>query len=73
MNCPICKAPLVSMEGNTMHPGDSDFGITLYCNNKQCTAQEVVGHGDNARQAYDVVLAKYKPDENESGKKVKHE
>lgn len=56
-----------------MHPGDSDFGITLYCNNKQCTAQEVVGHGDNARQAYDVVLAKYKPDENESGKKVKHE
>ena len=57
--CPVCKVPMVGMDGEKMHPDDKNYGYTLYCVNSQCTAEEVFGHGDNEKKAYEVVVAKY--------------
>lgn len=40
-----------------MNPSD---GITLYCNNLECSAQEVIGHGSKEKDAYEIVKEKYK-------------
>ena len=60
MMCPICNVELVSMDGEKIHPGDSNYGVTVYCANKKCSAQEVFGHGDNVKQACEVIVHKYK-------------
>lgn len=59
MNCPLCDAELSKMLGHKMFPNDPKYGVTLYCLNPQCGAQEVFGHADNEEKAYEVVLAKY--------------
>lgn len=51
------------MDGNQMHPNDPKYGVTCWCPAsypEACPAQEVMGHGSNAKDAYAVVLAKYK-------------
>lgn len=58
-NCPICKSTLSGMYGEKMHPDDKNYGYTLYCLNTSCSAEEVFGHGDNEKKAYEVVMAKY--------------
>ncbi len=57
--CPICKENMTRYDGEKMHPNDPKFGLTLLCENQKCTAQEVMGHGDKAKDAYEVVIAKF--------------
>lgn len=57
--CPICNVAMNTMDGEKMHPGDSNYGVTLYCINTNCSAQEVFGHGNKPKDAYEVVTAKY--------------
>jgi len=57
--CPICNVPLVSMLGHKMHPNDPNYGITLYCANIKCSAQEVFAGGKNEEDAYEVIKVKY--------------
>jgi len=58
-DCPVCKSELKEEFGNQLHPGDKDYGITLYCPNWQCPAAEVSGHGDNVKQAFEVITSKF--------------
>ncbi len=58
-NCPLCNSDLKHSLGNPMHPGDEKFGITLYCENTECPAQEVFGHEKNLKEAYEIIMAKY--------------
>lgn len=58
-NCPVCKTELKTQFGNQLHPDDDKFGITMYCPNKQCTAQEVAGHANKIEDAYQVILDKF--------------
>ncbi len=58
-NCPLCGAELVEMMGNAMHPHSPKYGVTLFCPNVKCPAQEVMGHGGNAKEAWAVVQAKF--------------
>ena len=58
-NCPLCSAVLVETLGNSIHPGDAKFGMTLHCPSHACPAQEVAGHGDKAKDAFDVIQAKF--------------
>lgn len=59
-SCPLCSAELVEQVGNVMHPGDAKYGVSLYCPSLTCPAQEVAGHGDNAKAAFEVVTDKFK-------------
>ncbi len=61
MNCPLCQAPLAQMPGTQSKPNDATEGVTVWCSSHKCPAQEVFGHGANVKQAYQVVLEKYKP------------
>lgn len=54
--CPICNAPMVSTPGHTL----STAGVTVYCDNLKCSAQEVAGYGTNEKTAYEIVLQKHK-------------
>ena len=56
--CPLCDTPLSLQYGNQIHVGDSNFGVTLYCPQRSCPADEVSGHGKNESIAYDIILAK---------------
>jgi hypothetical protein len=58
-NCPLCQAELKEQNGSPMHPNDSAYGKSLYCPNIKCPAQEVSGHGDNVKQAFEVITAKF--------------
>lgn len=57
LKCPMCTVELTLLEGTRMDPKD---GITLYCNNLQCPAQEVMGHGKNEAEAFEVITQKFK-------------
>jgi hypothetical protein len=57
--CPVCNEVLREQVGTVLNPGDIKYGITLDCENKNCNVQEVAGHGDNAKKAYDIILMKY--------------
>lgn len=57
--CPICGEEMKGMDGEKMHPNDANYGYTLFCVNYKCSAQEVFGHGDNEKKAYEVVMLKY--------------
>jgi len=59
-HCPLCQTQLVEQVGNVMHPGDPKYGINLHCPSLTCPAQEVAGHGDSVKAAFEVVKAKYK-------------
>jgi hypothetical protein len=57
--CPICQSELAGMDGEKMHPGDKNYGYSLFCLNLDCSAEEVMGHGKNDKEAYEVILAKF--------------
>lgn len=57
--CPICQEELTQMFGEKMHPNNPEYGVTLYCANMQCSAQEVMGHGDKVKDAYETVMHKF--------------
>ncbi len=59
-SCPMCGAELVESFGNQVFPGDRKHGVTLTCPSYTCPAQEVMGHGDNAKEAFEVITHKYK-------------
>lgn len=63
MNCPLCGTKLEWRNGNKMYPDDPKHGVSCWCPAPYpsvCSAQEVLGHGNTANDAYVVVLAKYK-------------
>ena len=61
--CPICDQPMMALNGQVLDPKD---GVTIFCNTPhgnqpgQCSAQEVFGHGNNEKAAYEIVKDKYK-------------
>jgi transcription elongation factor Elf1 len=55
-NCPICDASLVSQPGQVLDPND---GVTLFCPNLRCDAQEVFGHARNEKEAFEIIKDKY--------------
>lgn len=57
--CPLCGATLANMDGDTLHPGNPEHGVTLWCPNDKCPAQEVFGHGESAKKAFDIIKEKY--------------
>jgi hypothetical protein len=60
-NCPFCKTPLTEIAGNQMHPGDAKYGVVLYCAAPKavCEAAEVMGHGDKAKDAFEVIKSRH--------------
>lgn len=58
--CPICGVEMTEFAGEKMHPGNPAFGITLSCEHRGCTAQEVMGHGKKVEDAWAVVVEKFK-------------
>jgi hypothetical protein len=42
-----------------MHPHDPLHGVTLYCANRDCTAQDVSAGGRDEAKAYEVIREKY--------------
>lgn len=59
--CPICKTELREQIGDKLHPFNIDYGTTLDCPNKQCLSEEVMGHGDKLKDAFQVILDKFVP------------
>ena len=61
--CPICDVLMVAMPGSRL---DATDGVTIWCANTHgsapgnCTAQEVFGHANNEKAAYEIVKDKYK-------------
>ena len=62
---------MVGYVGNKMYPYDRNYGYTIACENKGCSAQEVFGHGKNETEAYEVVLAKFVKREDREKKEKK--
>ena len=59
-NCPLCNTELALSIGNVFHPGDSAYGLTLYCANVACEA-EVFGHTNTIKRqdAFETIQDKY--------------
>lgn len=57
--CPLCKHELTSAFGHKMYPNDPKHGVTLFCPSRECPAQEVMGHGNNIKEAWEVVQARF--------------
>lgn len=57
-NCPICLVPMVSHPGTRLNVTD---GVTMWCENKGCEAQEVFAHEKNESACFDNIKDKYKP------------
>lgn len=58
-NCPLCRHELAEMAGESIHPGNSEYGVSLWCPNHTCSAQDVSGHGRKAKDAYEVIVSKF--------------
>lgn len=58
-NCPMCQSEMVTSQGDSMHPGNPNYGVTLFCPSHACPAQEVMGHGDNEEKAFKVIQQKF--------------
>jgi len=58
--CPVCKGMLSAEIGESVHPGNPDYGITLTCHHVSCPAQEVMGHGNNEKAAFEIVTDRFK-------------
>lgn len=56
--CPMCNAHLHFQPGTQVDPTD---GVTVFCLNPKCPTDEVAGHGNNEKAAYQIVKEKYKP------------
>jgi hypothetical protein len=57
--CPICGQPLSKVYGDQIHVDDPAFGVTIFCSNKDCKADEVSGHGANDDKAFSVIKNKH--------------
>ena len=57
--CPLCNSVLVGMVGCKGHENDLDYGYSLFCLNRGCPAEEVMGHGNKEKDAYEVIMAKF--------------
>lgn len=62
--CPLCGANLIETVGNSIHPGDPNYGIGLACPSHECPAQEVAGHSTlsgekGLKEAFDVITSKF--------------
>lgn len=60
LKCPVCKGKLRAFPGDYFHPGDPKFGVKLECPNVDCDAQEVMGHGKNEKEAFEVITDRFK-------------
>jgi len=58
-NCPVCNGELKQMFGESLHPNDKNYGVTVYCSNIECPSAEVSGHGNNAAHAFEIVTQKF--------------
>jgi hypothetical protein len=58
--CPLCNSELLETMGNAVHPNDPKFGVTLFCGSRECPAQDVMGHGDKVKDAFEVIQHRYK-------------
>jgi len=67
--CPLCQSELVGMVGCKGHENDLNYGYSLFCLNRGCPAQEVMGHGNKEKDAYEVIHAKFIGREKEVKKK----
>jgi hypothetical protein len=56
MKCPVCDEQLSSTPGDSINPRN---GITVFCPNAKCSAQEVTGHGRTEQEAFEIIKAKY--------------
>jgi len=54
-NCPVCQG---EMNVGTSEKGSAD-GIYIWCRNDKCTAQEVMGHGEKEKDAWEVVQQRF--------------
>ncbi len=59
-NCPLCNMELREQVGEKMHPNNPEYGISLDCSSDACPAQEVMGHGKNSKEAYEIIIQKFK-------------
>ena len=53
--CPVCNSPLNWCEGGKL----TKDGITMYCINLQCTAQEVFSHANKESECFELIKQKY--------------
>lgn len=60
VKCPICDTLMNSFRGGKM---PSSGGVTVFCANLECTAQEVMAHGKNEKDAIEIVKEKYQVSE----------
>ena len=58
-NCPICQSSMIESLGEAVHSNSKDHGITLFCANRKCAAQEVSAHGKNVKEAWEVSQLKF--------------
>jgi hypothetical protein len=49
----------MSKPGHQLDPHD---GVTVYCANPDCPAQEVFGHARNEKEAFEIIEDRYKKD-----------
>jgi hypothetical protein len=52
----MCLEFLFAIPGTRLNPKD---GITLNCENLECPAQQVMGHGKNEKDALEVITQKF--------------
>lgn len=58
--CPVCGVEMLHVMGNKIHPGDKNYGVSLICSRKECAStEEVCGHGDKAKDAYEIAVEKF--------------
>lgn len=57
--CPVCNRSLDVQDGNQLHPNDPNYGVTVYCPWRDCSAQEVSGHGTKMESAFRVIVEKF--------------
>lgn len=63
MNCPLCGARLAVLPGLNRGKDGEVLSIFLSCQSLKCPAQEVMAHARNEAAAYEIILDKYKPDD----------
>lgn len=63
MNCPVCQVPLSYCPGTQLDPKD---GVTAYCANRKCEAQEISGHGSTVKEAEKIISQRKLKSENET-------
>jgi hypothetical protein len=54
-NCPVCQSEM-TVGHNEKGPVD---GVFIWCRNDKCTAQEVMGHGEKEKDAWEVVQQRF--------------